>query len=308
MVRIRSKFLVLNSIIFLSVFLFLVFNLTKKEELVVINYNDNFVEYFNIPDHSKNYSYFNFIDDVKEDFYAKAEKELSLKGFSNEVVLFKWAFKDEKIIKDRSEEINKYNIELLVKNEVSKYRKYIRNDELHIYIFPSADQTMGYTISDNIIILYINCSLNQVEFENQISWTLAHEYTHSYFYNSYLKETELTESPITTLLDDMIFEGKAISFANYMYEDYKMVFGINDSEYKWDYYKQFIKDENYCAYSTNMSSVGINLIPRYDVYVYGYLIVENYIHENNIINVKEWLDVSSDKYYDFVLMNEQFFY
>lgn len=123
--------------------------------------------------------------------------------------------------------------------------------------------------------------------KEKIKWICAHEYAHLMDFKMKLEN----EKPLypKTLYQDMIFEGKAVCFANEIVGNFGEEYIANGTpQYDLDKYKPIMHDKRYKVTNFQEMTIASLIIQRTDVYIYGTRMVDEYINRNNYKNYKDW--------------------
>ena len=194
--------------------------------------------------------------------------------------------------------MKEYKIENVIKEAYEACSKELKNENLNVIVLPTSGNSYGFTPSSNLFVLYVSCLEPKEKVIDTVKWIFAHEYAHSCD-TRYSRERK-DEVPLysNTVLRDMVFEGKANNFADFMYGDrgFKL-----DKEYcsnDWGFYKTRLNDCSYSVADGQVSKIGNETFSRYDVYVYGTEIVKTYIAAHPDLTVLDWLILPPSAYED----------
>ncbi|RDW18210.1 hypothetical protein CWR48_11525 [Oceanobacillus arenosus] len=118
--------------------------------------------------------------------------------------------------------------------------------------------------------------------------SIAHEYHHSVWTEEYFDP----EEPVT-VLDNLIFEGKAVMFEKLVYPDYSYI-PINRSHILT--FWEMIEDDLYKADLERSLEIitGAGNLPYLYGYSEGYKMVESYLNKHPNLTPEEWLGISED--------------
>lgn len=188
---------------------------------------------------------------------------------------------------EKQEQINQW-IEDALRDSI----ELLPGEDVAIYIFPvnpedgftidKLEGVSGFAYFGNNIVLAIDPSVQ----EKTLKYTVAHEYNHT------VNMSYGGEQSIHSVLDAMITEGKADSFASIVYPevDVPWIKPLSDdeetavlnelSEITDSTDRKLINDFSYGNHAKN--------VPRWSNYKIGYQITENFIKNNTDIPVKEW--------------------
>lgn len=129
--------------------------------------------------------------------------------------------------------------------------------------------------------------------ESNLKFSVAHEYHHTVFFEN----NELTMAD--SLLDFVLLEGKADTFAQMVYPDIQVPW----SDFSTDKYE----NQTWQVLQKNASSTdplmkdlffqgdGVKGLPRWANYKIGNKIMESFVDENTTISIPDWTNMSSDE-------------
>lgn len=195
--------------------------------------------------------------------------------------------------------INQEAIKSNVASALKKSREYIENDSLIIYITPVSLEkkqiikqmggVMGLTAGSKQIILTIDTDV--LGWENVLQYVVAHEYNHAYWTEkNFLKLTKWT------LLDHLVFEGKADYFAHLIYPKvaipWTMALTGKQKEDLMNRVKSNFQNENISLHMEIM--FGSKNYPIWGGYSLGYDIVSLALANNSNLKVSEWTNLRAD--------------
>jgi len=190
----------------------------------------------------------------------------------------------------RQEEINRG-----IKQALSSSSKLLSGGNKTVFVMPANPElpledmngVAAWTLSDNVILLQINPNFT----DKQLTYTVAHEYHHS---------VNMERNSVgSTILDFVIFEGKADSFA-------KIVYPETDVQWTKPIPDEMIKDAlfelagkrssfDYETYNEFMSGNDSKNIPKRANYMIGYKIMQSYLEQNPKSEMEEWTDLDSNE-------------
>ncbi len=189
------------------------------------------------------------------------------------------------------------NIQSIV-SEITKAleasRKYISNTKLSIYVFPSDPSNFksmqimggvsGITVSSKNILLFIDPSIEN--WELNLRQAIAHEYFHTYMLDTKFVSFE----DDFTLLDYIIFEGKADVFAQYIYPDIKVPWSYaledNQAHELWGRIKHLQNSTDYLHQRQIM--FGSNVYPKWGGYSLGFKMMHSFIKNTSKTEIDTW--------------------
>ncbi len=190
------------------------------------------------------------------------------------------------------------NVEMIVTDALLKSNSHLTGINTTVYIFPSAgdyeqltDQgggISGVTLGSGKILILVDPTVDN--WESMLSYVVAHEYHHS-IWTSY----KLGEFGIT-LLDHLVVEGRADSFANIVYPELEVPWtasiDLNTERIIWKLIDDQLGKVNGEVINKVMFGDGKDY-PRWSGYTIGYHIVQNYLEKNPEVNVDAWTNMSS---------------
>jgi len=259
-----------------------------------------------------------FFEEVLEYTKAKSkDSDLNNKETFTEYVLKPFEDKsslDQAMLNDivsptsRTEQLGKNTVPLLEKQEQINHWiedalrdsiELLPGEDVAIYIFPVNPEDWftidklkgvgGFAYFENNIVVAIDPSVQ----EKTLKYTVAHEYNHT------VNMSNGGEQSVHSVLDAIITEGKADSFASIVYpevdapwinplsddEETAVLNELSDNADSSDW--KLIDDFSYGNHAKN--------IPRWSNYKIGYQITENFIKNNTDIPVKEWTVMTAKK-------------
>jgi hypothetical protein len=144
---------------------------------------------------------------------------------------------------------------------------------------------LGVVWNENSMLIVINPSF----LEEELKFTVAHEYHHTIYY-------ETVKNRTNDLLENIIVEGKATMFQKMIYPDMEVpgisTFSIQD-------------DKVWNIFMDNLESTDLELrddfrlgnqekgIPTWSTYNIGYQVMESLLEENPNLPIEEWTQMSS---------------
>lgn len=196
---------------------------------------------------------------------------------------------------------NRQKIQELITTALTESRRYLKNDSVTIYILPAnydIHMTMdgvggvsGFTPGSKQIILIINTEESQ--WKENVSLTIAHEFNHTYwtkvnFYKSYQR----------TLLDYLVFEGKAESYAHLIYPNipapWTKALPEKVEADLWNKIKSQLKNQD-MAYQYEVMFGSKNEYPFWGGYTLGYHIIQSALKNRPELTPAEWTNLPSEK-------------
>ncbi len=217
-------------------------------------------------------------DEVKESLLKTVKNRAELKN-SIELILYK-----------------KTHIKAKIVEVLNRCRQKLENSGLTIYIMPSDPDNraimnrmsgiMGYTAGPKQIILTIDPSCDG--WEPMIDYTFAREFTHAYLLG--LKEDK---SKKRTLLEYMMYEGKADAFAHILYPNAKAPWTKSLTEVQktetWNKIKTKLESNDQVYQSDVM--YGSADFPLWTGYTLGYSILQSAFKNDPNLLRQKWTDI-----------------
>lgn len=189
-------------------------------------------------------------------------------------------------------------VELIVKGALEKCNSYLAGINTTVYIFPSVGDyeqmtdplggVAGVTIGQGKILILVDPTVDN--WESVLSYVVAHEYHHSIWTSMQLEENSFT------LIDYLVFEGRADSFANIVYPEVEVPWtssiDFNDEKTVWKLIDDQLGKVNNDVLNKVMFG-GVKDYPHWSGYTIGYHIVQNYLEKNPEVDVATWTNMSS---------------
>lgn len=187
-----------------------------------------------------------------------------------------------KVIKETNTENLHNNIfEALIKssNHLST------NEQTTVCVFPNTDQDVPVMITTGagiIIVLY-----NNEYSEELIKVSLAHEYHHSIWTERYIENAQTA-----TILDNIVFEGKAVMFEEIVYPG-NTLSPVSPS-YILSFWEMIETDLDKTDLDRTLEILyGDGKLPYLYGYSEGYKIVKSYLDKNPNLTLEEWLSTDA---------------
>jgi uncharacterized protein YjaZ len=144
---------------------------------------------------------------------------------------------------------------------------------------------MAITVGSGVIIVSIDPTIPKWEYI--FPYVIAHEYHHSVWTSRNFKTSNFS------LLEYLVFEGRADSFAKTLYPDVEapwvQVIGKEREEAIWSKIRKWLNEKNSDMNSRIMT--GDNEIPFGSGYTIGFNIVQEFIKNNPEVDVHKWTDM-----------------
>jgi len=132
-----------------------------------------------------------------------------------------------------------------------------------------------------IIVLY-----NSAYTEDALRAGVAHEYHHSVWTTKHRSENKLA-----SVLDNLIFEGKAVMFEKLVYPD--ITFTPVDLTYNKEYWSKIVLDLDKYDFNKSIEIImGGKELPWLYGYSEGYKMVKSYLESNPNVTISEWTGMS----------------
>ncbi|WP_236686914.1 DUF2268 domain-containing putative Zn-dependent protease [Ornithinibacillus contaminans] len=161
--------------------------------------------------------------------------------------------------------------------------------ETTVCVFPTLEEgnSMVTVGAGKIIALY-----QEGYTEDIIKTTIAHEYHHSVWTEKFLQRQNGV-----TLLDNLIFEGKAVMFENLVYPG-KSIISILPyySSSQWEKFKPLLHKQD-LELSVEILNGGGELPLNYG-YQVGYKMVKSYLDLHPDLTPAEWIGIDAEEIYD----------
>lgn len=195
---------------------------------------------------------------------------------------------------------NHEKIEAICTTALAECRKYLKNDSITIYIMPSThDMFMkiegmggisGITAGSKQIVLTVEPAV--YKWAEMLPYNVAHEYNHTYW-----TKMNFTKSS-HNLLDYLVFEGRADSYAHLIYPDIECSWTKplpEDVESQlWNRIKPQLNDTDIAFQYGVMFGSG-SQYPYWGGYKLGYRIVQSALKNHPGLSPVEWTNLPSEK-------------
>ncbi|MEY9976411.1 DUF2268 domain-containing putative Zn-dependent protease [Lysinibacillus sp. RC79] len=189
-----------------------------------------------------------------------------------------------------SEQIDREETEKIIKGALIKSSDLIASEnETTVCVLPvtNTKASMVTVGAGKIIVLY-----NKSYTENDLRSGIAHEYHHSVWTEKYLRK----DIP-RTILDNLIFEGKAVVFDKLVYPDiyYYPIY----TTYNKDDWSKIALDLEKSDFNRSYEIImGGNGLPSLYGYGVGYKLVKSYLDLNPNLTPEEWTAISSKEIFE----------
>ncbi|MGF9975275.1 DUF2268 domain-containing putative Zn-dependent protease [Viridibacillus arvi] len=189
-----------------------------------------------------------------------------------------------------SEKIDREETEKIIKEALLKSSDLITSEnETTVCVFPSTNvnASMVTVGAGKIIVLY-----NKYFNDAVLRAGVAHEYHHSVWTEKYLRK----DVPFS-VLDNLIFEGKAVKFEKSVYPE--IVSTPVDLTYNKIYWSKIALDLQKNDLNRSLEIIlGGNGLPLYYGYSEGYKMVKSYLDLNPNVTPEEWTALSSKELFE----------
>lgn len=189
-----------------------------------------------------------------------------------------------------SENIDREETEKIIKEALLKSSDLLPTEnETTVCVFPSTNvNALMVTIgAGKIIVLY-----NKNYTDDDLRSGVAHEYHHSVWAEKYLRK----DIPVT-VLDNLIFEGKAVMFDKLIYPD--IYFAPIYTTYTKDDWSKIALDLEKSDFNRSHEIInGGNGLPSLYGYGVGYKLVKSYLDLNPTLTPEEWTALSSKEIFE----------
>jgi uncharacterized protein YjaZ len=200
---------------------------------------------------------------------------------------------------------NKEKIEKIITDALAACNKHLKNDSMTIYVQPFEGGFMsyvikkmggvsGFTAGGKSILLSIDPTVSN--WSNMLAHALAHEYHHATWTVMNFKKQGLSD-----LLSDLVFEGRADSYANIIYPTIGAPWDTAISAKKqmdlWTKIKPSLKDTTGMMYYKVMFGDWQDYAdyPMWGGYSLGFSIVQAALKANPKLSPEEWTNLTPEK-------------
>ena len=261
--------------------------------------------------------YADYLKSIRSDYkhkdslcYAKINIPIHNKYFSNAEYMLNRP--NSFIIKDtiglestvNSIESNKEIMVSLITDALTECRKYLKNDSITFCIAPSIDDERGlikkmggvsaWTLGSKVVCIIIDPMVTG--WASMLPNCIAHEYNHAYWCKKYY-----TKSYAWTLLNTLISEGRADSYAHLLYPTVKCPWDSALTEEGkmalWNRIKPDLQKADGTIYTEVMfgsTQDTIEAYPKWGGYTLGYSIVQSALKSNPSLTPVQLSALSAD--------------
>ena len=196
---------------------------------------------------------------------------------------------------------NTPKIEDIITSALIESRKYLKNDSVTIYVLPcTADVEKvltgkkgaeGLTAGAKQILITVDPEIS--EWAEMVSYTVAREFEHAYW-----TKMNFNKSYQPTLLDYMISEGRADSYAHLLYPNtvatWTKVMDKKVEDELWQRIKSQLKNTN-MAYEYDVMDGSKSEYVFWGGFTLGYHIVQSALKNHPELAPAEWTNLPSEK-------------
>lgn len=236
----------------------------------------------------------------KEIVFDPIWKNFASKGSYSSLVspLIKMPIKEIDLLEKEIDLLINENVVQIVENALKKCNENLSGIDTTVYIlpaYPSNDFIKNYmngvyafTIGKGKILFQINPL--SLKWKGDVPYTVAHEYHHSIWTINNFKWYGFN------LLELIVFEGKADSFANILYPNFKANWNFaltNDEEQIiWNKIRTNLKNRNPNFHNKVLYGY-YDEFPLWSGYTIGYNIVQEFLKNNINISIEQWTNLSA---------------
>ncbi|RFB12671.1 hypothetical protein DZB84_18095 [Bacillus sp. HNG] len=281
-----------------------------KNPIIVKNGNQEFKIipfYSQILDYLESVSEIEQHEKMEEYYYQKVVEPFQLdtlgkgKGYW---LKDNWAFATPKNIKTLEEFVyslinNQDEINKIIEQALIKSSNTLPGENKTVYLFPPNPDDMyginlmggtaGLAVSKDVIIIQIDPSSFNLDL---LEYTVAHEYHHTV----YMESGEVNS--YNTLLDSIILEGKADTFAKSLYHDINIPWieplSNQKEEEVWEHLKENLMSQDRTIKGDYFGNPNKG-IPHWTNYKIGYQIVNSFLEKNPTTPVRDWTVLSAEE-------------
>lgn len=196
---------------------------------------------------------------------------------------------------------NHAQIEELITSALAECRKYLKNDSITVYILPANNDIrnkiqgmMGIsslTAGSKQILLTINPQING--WKEMLPYDVAREYNHAYW-----TKINFNKSAHTTLLDCLVSEGRADSYAHLIYPGvicpWTKVLSEKLEADLWNRIKPELQNQD-VAFQFDVMFGSKNQYVYWGGYTLGYHIVQSALKNHPELTPEEWTNLAPEK-------------
>jgi uncharacterized protein YjaZ len=195
---------------------------------------------------------------------------------------------------------NRTQIENIISAAFNKCNIYLKNDSLTFYIIPTSlnikeivikmGGVTGLTAGSKQILITINPEVNT--WKETLEYTVAHEFNHAYWTN-----INFNNSSKQTLIEYLVFEGKADSFAHILYSKVKApwTYALSQKEKVelWNKIRPNLNSEN--DFFLGEVMFGSKNYPIWGGYTLGFDILQTAFKSHPELTKTNWTNLDANK-------------
>ncbi|MCA1065815.1 DUF2268 domain-containing putative Zn-dependent protease [Rossellomorea sp. AcN35-11] len=189
-------------------------------------------------------------------------------------------------------------INTLIKESLIKSANYLSGGTKTVFVMPlnpentftiqKMDGVWGLTMSEGAILLQIDPSFK----EETLNYIVAHEYHHAV-------NMERSGKELYSLMEAVIFEGKADSFAGLVYPDYQAPWAeslANKSQHiVLEELRKNANSYDSSVYNEFFTGNSAKDIPLWSNYKIGFQITQSYLDANPGVSIGEWTEMEANE-------------
>lgn len=202
------------------------------------------------------------------------------------------------ILKSKIDILNRENVIGIVEDALNESNEFLSGIDTTVYVFPyependlfkyNSGGVAGFTLGKGKILLSANPTYPS--WKIYLSYIVAHEYHHSVWTD------QEYEAKSETLLEYLIFEGRADSFANIVCPDAKLAekrYLSEDQEKElWNKIKSNL-DSTDGDYKRKVMFGDNEEFPSWGGYKIGYNIMQGFIKNNPDVSIEDWTSMDA---------------
>ncbi|MCA0987391.1 DUF2268 domain-containing protein [Guptibacillus algicola] len=242
------------------------------------------------PDQNNNSEYFSKVTELFQSYAANHDVSIA----HTYTPYFQPTSQVEKLEENTVELVNNQDkINELIEGALIKAANNLSGGNKTIFVMPlnpentfpvrKMEGVSAFTLSEDAILVQLDPSF----IEEALEYTIAHEYHHTI-------HMEKEQNASYTLLDSIVFEGKADYFARMLYPDKEVPWNEpipeRSLENVIDEVKQHASSTSATTYSEFLYGNPAKDIPVWSIYKLGYPIMKSYIENTPDISVENWSD------------------
>lgn len=196
---------------------------------------------------------------------------------------------------------NRVKIEELITAALAKCNTALKDDSMTIYIIPAANSlkyitakmggVMAVTAGAKQIVFGINTDIP--EWSTMLTYNTGHEYEHAYWTQTHAKDTD------NTMLGYLLFEGRADSYAHYLYPDlqapWTSTLTQNGKDSLWTTIKPKLNNEDDTFQHNVMFGSYDGKYPFWGGYCLGYTITQSALKNHPELTPVQWAKMKPEE-------------